>query len=208
MRSVEQSRARGRAPVRELVLDAARATVLDQGWRAVRMGALATEVGLSRQTVHLEFGTKADLGSALVRREIDGLLADISTALHAHPGDPLASFRDAAAVTLTSMAANPLLQIIIGGEGDQDLLALLTSRGAWVLSGAHQMLEEWAATSLADLDPVRVEAMVEPVVRLTLSHGVTPTLPIPDAVASIVRVACLLIGLPDPGPDAPSTPST
>ena len=56
----ERARDEARRRTRDLVLDAARATTLESGWRAVRMGALATEVGLSRQALHAEFGTKAD----------------------------------------------------------------------------------------------------------------------------------------------------
>jgi AcrR family transcriptional regulator len=63
-----ETRAYGRARLRELALDAARDVVLDRGWAAVRMGAIAKEIGISRQTLHGEFGTKDDLGNALVMR--------------------------------------------------------------------------------------------------------------------------------------------
>ena len=115
MKTVADVRDRARLGVRDVVLDAARQVTLEQGWRAVRIGALATQVGLSRQSVHLVFGTKAQLGSDLVHREIEQLLTGIGAALDAHPGDPLACIREAATVTLTSMAENPLLQIIISG---------------------------------------------------------------------------------------------
>lgn len=200
VKTVADVRDRARAGVRDVVLDAAREVTIDQGWRAVRIGALATQVGLSRQSVHLVFGTKAQLGSDLVHREIDQLLTGIGAALDAHPGDPLACIREAATVTLTSMAENPLLQIIISGGGDEDLLALLTSRGDWILRQATELLHTWAARELPDVEPARIASMAEPVVRLCLSHGVTPTQPIPDAADSLVRISCLLIGLPDPGP--------
>ena len=199
MKTIADVRERARLGVRDVVLDAAREVTLEQGWRAVRMGALATQVGLSRQSLHVEFGTKAQLGSDLVHREIELLLTGIGAALDAHPGDPIACIREAATVTLTSMAQNPLLQIIIGGGGDEDLLALLTSRGDWILTSATALLQTWAARELPDVDPARIEAMAEPVVRLCLSHGVTPTRPIPEAADSLVEISCLLVGLPTPG---------
>jgi AcrR family transcriptional regulator len=75
-----ETRAFGRARLRELALDAARDIVLTRGWAAVRMGAIATAIGISRQSLHGEFGTKDELGDALVLREtaafLDGVAAD------------------------------------------------------------------------------------------------------------------------------------
>ena len=47
-----ETRAFGRARLRELALDAAREVVLDRGWSAVRMGSIATAVGISRQSLY------------------------------------------------------------------------------------------------------------------------------------------------------------
>lgn len=194
-----RARDEARADVRNLVLDAARAVTLEQGWRAVRMGALAAEVGISRQSLHLEFGTKAAVGSELVHREIDDLLGGLTDAFAEHAGDPLTAMRQAAAHTLASLADNPLLQLVIGGGGDQDLLALLTTRGDWILRQATEVLRTWALRDLPMIDPERLDAMAEQVVRLTLSHGLTPTAPREESVERLVRVAAILVGLPDPG---------
>ena len=85
MATVGEVRARSRGEIRTLVLDAARASAVDQGWRAVRMGELAGEVGVSRQALHQEFGAKAQLGSELVHREIDELVTGFATALAVSP---------------------------------------------------------------------------------------------------------------------------
>ncbi|WP_370290809.1 TetR family transcriptional regulator [Nocardioides sp.] len=186
-----------RGELRDAVLDAAREVALASGWRSVRMGALAAQAGVSRQTLHAEFGTKAQVASDLVHREIAQLLAGISAALESAPHDPPAAIREAAAYTLSAMEQNPLLQIVIGGGGDEDLLALLTTRGDWILREATQVLRDWARRHLPTLDQERVEQWAEPVVRLTLSHGLTPTRPLPDAVEQLAHVASLLVGLAD-----------
>ena len=75
-----ETREFGRTRLRELALDAAREVALDRGWAAVRMGEVALAVGISRQSLHAEFGTKGDLGHALVVREtsayFDGVAGD------------------------------------------------------------------------------------------------------------------------------------
>lgn len=187
----------GRAALRDAVLDAAREVALTSGWRSVRMGALATQAGVSRQTLHAEFGTKAQVASDLVHREIAHLLAGISAALDTSPDDPSAAIREAADYTLRAMEQNPLLQIVIGGGGDEDLLALLTTRGDWILREATQVLCDWARRHLPTLDQARVEQWAEPIVRLTLSHGLTPTMPRARAVEQLAHTATVLVGLDD-----------
>ena len=42
------------------------------GWASVTMGRLADAVGVSRQTVYNEIGTKPGLAEAMILRELDG----------------------------------------------------------------------------------------------------------------------------------------
>lgn len=82
-----ETRAFGRARLRDVALDAAREVVLERGWSAVRMGAIATTIGISRQSLHAEFGTKDDLGNALVMRETAEFFDGVAVRLAEHPGD-------------------------------------------------------------------------------------------------------------------------
>src|SRR3954454_23172584 len=79
-----------RALLRTRVLDAAWEVTKAEGWSAVTMGAVAGRVGISRQHLYHEIGTKQDLGNALVDRETDGFLAVMCDQLRAHPSDPVA----------------------------------------------------------------------------------------------------------------------
>ncbi|MEU5423760.1 TetR family transcriptional regulator, partial [Streptomyces sp. NPDC020667] len=66
---------------RELLLDAAYAALDRRPWSGVRMVDVAAAAGVSRQTLYNEFGSKAGLARALVRREADALLAGVERAL-------------------------------------------------------------------------------------------------------------------------------
>ena len=51
------------------------------------MGAVASAAGVSRQTVYNEFGTKAGLGEALARHEVDRFVGHVRAALDEHGDD-------------------------------------------------------------------------------------------------------------------------
>lgn len=197
MTTIIDVRARSRAEARAVVLDAARDLAVTQGWRAVRMGDLANRVGVSRQALHQEFGSKGQLGAALLHREADELVEGFATALADHPADVRTAFRDAAAFALSAIDGDPLLQTVIGGRGDETLLALLTSRGDWLILRVAEVIREWATAEFAELSPARVETMAEPLARLALSTAVAPTVSIEEAAESLAHVACVLLGVDD-----------
>lgn len=197
-----ETRAFGRARLRDLALDAARAVVLEQGWSAVRMGSIAAAVGISRQSLHAEFGTKDDLGDALVLRETDEFFDGVHARLAEHPGDLAGAVSSAAEYMVSAARDNPLLQTILtltsANGGDVSLLPLLTTRSEPLIGRATAILDAWFTAQWPSVNPVDAQLMVESVVRLGLSHILTPT-KTPDSVAAdLARVACRCVGFPDP----------
>jgi AcrR family transcriptional regulator len=187
-------RASGRRRIREAMLDAAHDLAVAQGWSKVRMGAVAVEVGVSRQTLHAEFGTKEALGQALVLRETDEYLAGVGEALARHPGQLDAAIDAAVTYTLAATARSPLLQAIVtsAAAGDESLLPLLTSRGSAVLTRASQVLRGWVLADDAARDPAMVDDLVDDLVRLVVSHAVLPQAP-PEVVGRrLARLARLV----------------
>ncbi|MEU3727138.1 TetR/AcrR family transcriptional regulator, partial [Streptomyces sp. NPDC031705] len=71
------------ATARESLLRAAEAALAARPWPAVRMVEVAAAAGVSRQTLYNEFGGKAGLGRALVRRAADWYLDGVDGALAA-----------------------------------------------------------------------------------------------------------------------------
>ena len=195
-----ETRAYGRARLRELALDAAREVVLDRGWSAVRMGAIATAVGISRQSLHVEFGTKDELGNAMVMRETSAFFNELRELLARHPGD-LAGGVSAAAEYMVSVARdNPLLETILtrtpASGGDMSLLSLLTIRGEPLIDNAIEILRAWVGREWPVADPADVRLMVESVVRLCLSHILTPTKTPAEVGADLALVASRCLPLP------------
>lgn len=194
-----ETRAYGRARLRELALDAARRVVLERGWAAVRMGAVATEVGISRQSLHGEFGTKDDLGNALVLRETAEFFEGVAARFAAHPGDLSGAMSDAAQYMVSVARDNPLLGTILTrtpADGDTSLLSLFTVRGETLLETAYAVVRGWVTQQWPAADPADVRLMVESVVRLCQSHILTPTRTPAEVGADIGLVAGRLLPLP------------
>ena len=197
-----ETRAFSRARLRELALGAARDVVLDRGWAAVRMGAIASAVGISRQSLHGEFGTKDELGDALVMRETATFLDGVQARLAEHPGDLAGGVADAAEFMLSATRDDPLLQTILTRTpaigGDQSLLPLLTTRGEPLIDHAMQIVGNWVTEQCPSTDASDLRLMVESVVRLAHSHLLTQTRTPSDAARDLALVACRCLRLPDP----------
>ncbi len=197
-----ETRAYGRSRLRELAVDAAREVVLDSGWAAVRMGSIAAAVGISRQSLHAEFGTKDDLGNALVMRETEEFFQGVLLRLGEHPGDLAGGVLDAAEYMLSTTRDNPLLQIILtrtpANGGDASLLPLLTVRGEPLIERAVGFVGGWVTEHWPSADHGDVRLMAESVVRLCQSHILTPNKAPSEAAADLALVACRCLRLPDP----------
>lgn len=161
---------------REETVAAAREMALEQGWAGLRMGALAKRVGVSRQTLHSQFGTKNGLGRAIVQAEAQEFFTGVAAVLAEHNDDVAAGIREAVTYALTAAQANPLLQEIISGRAadDDSLLPELTTRGGGMLRQAVNLLGQWMATNTPGLDPADAVDLGDVITRLTLSHAVLP----------------------------------
>ncbi|MER7456167.1 TetR family transcriptional regulator [Micromonospora sp. NPDC126480] len=182
--------------LRDGIVDAARALTIATGWDGVRMGAVATAAGVSRQTVYNEFGSKAGLAEALARREVDRFVSEVRAALAGHGDDVRAATYAAIRHTLASAADNPLVKAILTSTrgGSEELLPYLTTRGDLVLAEASAVLIDWTGQRLPGADPAALAFAADSVVRLVVSHIVLPQAPVDDTAEALARLAVRLFG--------------
>jgi AcrR family transcriptional regulator len=165
------------SPLRERLLEAAVQLTTDAGWAKVTMARLADEVGVSRQTVYNEIGTKNDLAEAMVMRELDRFLTGVARAFDENPDDLIGAIRDSARRVLKYAQNNALLHAVVSAThgADTELLPLLTTHSEYLLEGAKLVVAERVAAYDVDLPPDRLEASIDMVVRLVLSHVMQPS---------------------------------
>jgi AcrR family transcriptional regulator len=186
MASEANFQAEVRALLRERLLDAASDITCAEGWDSVTMSRVAERVGISRQSVYKQLGSKQELAEAVVAREADRFLAGVVEQLQAHGSDAPAGIAAAVEYTLRTGADNRLVKAIVAGpEGSTEgLLPLLTTRPEPVLQRAVEAVLAEARELYADvgLDARELATLVDAIVRLTLSHLTQPLGPIEEAV--------------------------
>ncbi|GAA4937219.1 TetR family transcriptional regulator [Actinomycetospora succinea] len=172
---------RTRGLVRDEALERAAELLVAGGWRGLRLQDVADGIGVSRQTLYNEFASKQGLAAALVLRRTEEFLAGLEAALDGED-DLYRAWVEAVRTTLDTVARDPLLRVLLTGQGAQDLLPLLTSEAEPLITAARDRAAAFLVRRRPDLDPATASAAAEIAARLTISHVVLPLHP-PDVVA-------------------------
>jgi AcrR family transcriptional regulator len=162
--------------MRERVISAALELTGEQGWQAVTMSAVADRVGVSRQTVYNETGSRAALAEAMVLTELQRFLEVVGAAFDAHPRDLESAVRAAVDGVLELAGSNELLREILAtssGAASELLPPLSTDSSALVATARAVVVERVSAYDVA-VSTRRVEAVADTLVRAVLSHVMSP----------------------------------
>lgn len=178
--------------LRERLLDAAYEMLETSGWSSVTMAKLASAVGVSRQTVHTEVGTRHKLAEALALRELSRFLELVRTRMAAEP-DLVDGIRSACRGVLELGETSVLVRTVFGSitsENDADFLAILTTESGEIVDAAvavvTQSVHEFYGPLPFTDDELDVAA--EAIVRLVLSALTRPSKPPAEAAHDIAWV--------------------
>ena len=162
---------------RERIVDAAVAMTTESGWSVVTMGALADRVGVSRQTVYNEVGSKEGLAEAVILRELARFLEVVSVAFDRHPDDLVDAVRAATYGVLELAQDNKLLHAVVSAThgADTELLPLLTTHSHSLLAVAKQVVTDRVTPYDIGIDAEHLDVAIDVVVRVVLSHVMQPT---------------------------------
>jgi AcrR family transcriptional regulator len=158
-----------------LIVEAAELT-RKGGWQTITMAKLADRVGVSRQTVYNEIGSKQQLAEAMVMRELEIFLRGVDDAFASNPDDLVAAIRDAATEVLREARDNPLLHAVLSAShgAESELLPLLTTQVDPIISAAGVLIRGHLSAYDTGLTEDRTSALVDMVIRLLLSHVTAP----------------------------------
>ena len=160
----------------ERVVASAAELTLEVGWAGVTMGKLADRVGVSRQTVYNEVGSKPLLAEEMVLAELAKFLAVVDAAFDRQPTDLVEAIRGACRGVLDLARSNALLQAVVSASygAETELLPLLTSRNDALVLTATRVVRDRVTSSPIAIDDRHLDAAIDMVVRLVLSHVVHP----------------------------------
>ncbi|MEY3734320.1 MAG: hypothetical protein RL347_1679 [Actinomycetota bacterium] len=183
----------------ERILAAVAEMTAELGWSGVTMAALAERVGVSRQTVYNEWGSRDRLAEAMVLRELGTFLDEVDAGFDAHPDDLESAVADAISRVLGLARVNPLLRAIVTAThgAETELVPLLTTRADVVIAVASERVRD----RLVDYPGVRrasVDVTVDLLVRTVLSHVMQPGTQ-PDQVPRALAAAVVALVSPRPG---------
>ncbi|MCX5194499.1 TetR/AcrR family transcriptional regulator [Streptomyces sp. NBC_00249] len=159
---------------RDSLLEAAEAALSARPWPAVKMTEVAGAAGVSRQTLYNEFGGKAGLGRALVRRAADRYLDGVDRALAQGigpgPGEAAGRLAALAEWTVRAARARPLVRALLTGSWSPVLPAPPPpgSRQALTPGDLVRAVRDRAGAALGAEPAWRCELAV----RLALSYAV------------------------------------
>lgn len=181
--------------LRQRIVDAAVALTSDVGWSQVTMGKLADRVGVSRQTVYNEIGTKPALAEAMILSELDRFLQVVTSAFDAHPADLVQAIRSASEGVLELARGNQLLHAVVSAThgADTELLPLLTTHAQSLLAAAKLVVGERVAPYDIGLDAEHLDAAIDMVVRVVLSHVMQPSASPADTSTDIAWIAARVL---------------
>ncbi|MDP3890478.1 TetR/AcrR family transcriptional regulator [Nocardioides sp.] len=178
-------------PLQLRIVAAATDLTAESGWSSVTMARLAEVVGVSRQTVYNEVGSKPALAEAMVLHELARFLEAVERSFDAHPDDLVAAIEAAATAVLTYAQGNRLLHAVVSAThgADTELLPLLTTHSDSLLAAAKAVIGARLEPFDLPFTDHQVDAVIDMVVRVVLSHVMEPSAAPAETAADIAWVA-------------------
>ena len=156
--------------LRESILGAVRDLLLERDWSAVTMTDVAAAVGVSRQTLYNEFGSRQGLAEGYALRLVDQFVDAVATAVYAHVGDAQAALVDGFTVFFQASGADPLVGSLRRGDAKPDLLRIVTTDSAPLVERASERLAETFRRSWVQASEADAMILSRGVVRVALSY--------------------------------------
>ncbi|MCV7117805.1 TetR/AcrR family transcriptional regulator [Mycobacterium nebraskense] len=177
-----------RVLLRDSVLDAMRELLGTRDWSAVTLADVARAAGISRQTIYNEFGSRQGLAQGYALRLADRLVDTVHAAIDANVGNVYEAFLQGFRDFFAESAADPLVISLLSGVAKPDLLQLITTDSAPIITRASERLStaftrSWVATSDEDAG-----VLARAIVRLALSYVSMPPEADHDVAADLARL--------------------
>jgi AcrR family transcriptional regulator len=177
-----------RALLRDSVLDAMREELLTKDWSGITLSDVARTAGISRQTIYNEFGNRMGLAQGYALRLADRLVDAIGDAITSNVGNVFAAFSEGFRLFFTESAADPLVISLLTGAAKPDLLQMITTDSAPIITRASERLTEAFTDSWVSPGPENAGVMARAIVRLAMSYISMPPEADHDVAQDLARL--------------------
>ncbi len=177
-----------RALLRDSVLDAMREELLTKDWSAITLSDVARTAGVSRQTIYNEFGSRQGLAQGYALRLADRLVDAIGDAITSNVGNVLAAFTEGFRMFFTESAADPLVISLLTGVAKPDLLQMITTDSAPIITRASAKLTEAFMNSWVSASEEDSGVLARAIVRLAMSYVSMPPEADHDVALDLARL--------------------
>ena len=160
--------------LRDSVLDAMRDLLLARDWSAITLSDVARAAGISRQTIYNEFGSRQGLAQGYALRLADRLVDAVHAAIDANVGDIHEAFLQGFRAFFAESAADPLVISLLSGVAKPDLLQIITTDSAPIITRASARLTSALTQSWIDASDEDAGVLARAIVRLCLSYVSMP----------------------------------
>jgi AcrR family transcriptional regulator len=172
-----------RALLRDSILDGMRELLLERDWSSITLSAVAQAAGISRQTIYNEFGSRQGLAQGYALRLADKLVDAVDDSIQGNVGDIYAAFLEGFRSFFAESAADPLVISLLTGTTKPDLLQLITTDSAPIITRCSERLtstfmDSWVRSSEEDSG-----VLARAIVRLCMSYVSMP----PEADHDVAR---------------------
>jgi AcrR family transcriptional regulator len=172
-----------RVLLRDSILDGMRELLLKRDWSSITLSDVASAAGISRQTIYNEFGSRQGLAQGYALRLADRLVDAVDDAIQGNVGDIYAAFLEGFRAFFAESASDPLVISLLTGTTKPDLLQLITTDSAPIITRCSDRLtssfiHSWVRTSEEDAG-----VLARAIVRLAMSYVSMP----PEADHDVAR---------------------
>ncbi|MGB3353232.1 MAG: TetR family transcriptional regulator [Mycobacterium sp.] len=172
-----------RVLLRDSILDGMREMLLARDWSSITLSDVARAAGISRQTIYNEFGSRHGLAQGYALRLADRLVDQIHSAINDNVGDVYAAFLQGFRDFFTESSADPLVISLLTGTSKPDLLQIITTDSAPIISRCSTRLTETFMSSWVRASDEDAGVLAMAIVRLAMSYVSMP----PEADHDVAR---------------------
>lgn len=174
--------------LRDLVLDAMRDQLQVKDWSAITLSDVAKSAGISRQTIYNEFGSRQGLAQGYALRLANRIVDAVDDAIVANVGDIYAAFLEGFRAFFLESATDPLVISLLTGAAKPDLLQILTTDSAPIITGASSRLMTSFMHSWVQCSQEDAGVLARSIVRQAMSYVSMPPEADHDVAADLARL--------------------